>query len=109
MARLVAPFAAALRLFVTHRFDDAATVLLGLVPTSAWSAGAPPGGASSRIRRSRQCFERVTASRPVNLNGRCKVIHPRIVHRKENSRQHFNLINDDVDVAAHGSCHPQVP
>lgn len=43
MARLVAPFAAALRLFVTHQFDDAATVLLGLIPNFG-----PVGGSAAQ-------------------------------------------------------------
>ena len=43
MARLVAPFAAALRLFVSHQFDDAATVLLGLIPTFG-----PVGGSAAQ-------------------------------------------------------------
>jgi hypothetical protein len=43
MARLVAPFAAALRLFVAHQFDDAATVLLGLIPTFG-----PVGGSAAQ-------------------------------------------------------------
>jgi uncharacterized NAD(P)/FAD-binding protein YdhS len=43
MARLVAPFAAALRLFVAHQFDDAATVLLALIPTFG-----PVGGSAAQ-------------------------------------------------------------
>ena len=42
-ARLVAPFAVALRLFVAHQFDDAATVLLGLIPTFG-----PVGGSAAQ-------------------------------------------------------------
>ena len=41
--RLVAPFAAALRLFVARQFDDAATVLLGLIPTFG-----PVGGSAAQ-------------------------------------------------------------
>ena len=43
MARLVAPFAAALRLFVAHQFDAAATVLFGLIPTFG-----PVGGSAAQ-------------------------------------------------------------